>query len=291
MRIVRFTGGLGNQMFQFAFLKALEKSTGEEILIDRSAYDRMEMHNGFELKDVFKIDTEIADDRVLADFASYLRPNLFSKIFYKTLGGLSCVCKEKSSFMYEPRALKSHKRLFDGYWQSYRYFEGLGNEIKSCFEFRHGASGKNADLLRHMSEYSSCIAVHVRRGDYLGNPLYSGICTLDYYKKALGLVTNRIDPDKSLFIIFSNDALWCSENILPMLPSPHSVVVDWNVGNESYNDMRIMAACDIAIIANSSFSWWGAFLNKTEAPLVIAPSIWVNHPMDYKMQLPGWVLI
>src|SRR5690606_32306903 len=131
--------------------------------------------------------------------------------------------------------------------------------------------GRNLTLGQHVVKVNS-VSIHVRRGDYVGHPVLGGICDLAYYQKAIRSIEKKLkDP---LFVVFSNDMDWCRTH----LNLPDAAFVDWNRGEQSYRDMQLMALCKNHILANSSFSWWGAWLNPANEKLVVSPKRWVKTP-------------
>lgn len=157
----------------------------------------------------------------------------------------------------------------DGYWQDLRYFEEE-HKVKDYFKFRE-LDSRNKKICGQIKNHNS-ISIHIRRGDYVKNSLYEGICTLDYYKKAIDYIKKRVEEPH--FYVFSNDIRWSRENI--GLKENEVDYIDWNVDVDSYKDMQLMSYCKHNIIANSSFSWWGAFLNRNSKKIVISPKIWNN---------------
>ncbi len=191
--------------------------------------------------------------------------------------------------MYWP-ALRERARqggYLQGYWQSERYFAGHAERIRSDFAFRHDMSGANLDVA-HAIGQRTAISVHVRRGDYISNAktlAVHGTCSPDYYHAAIDTLLQRC-PGARLFA-FSDDPQWVSQMLLPRYPD--LVLVDHNKGLDSYNDMRLMSMCRHHIIANSSFSWWGAWLNPIQDKMVIAPSRWFANGTDTQDLIPeGW---
>jgi hypothetical protein len=176
-----------------------------------------------------------------------------------------------------------------GYWQSEKYFLEISNLIKSEFTFPYEISIKNKETLRDIKK-KTAISIHIRHGDYLTNPTtraYHGICSLDYYKNAIKKIEEKVtDPE---YFIFTDDPEWAKENIFTIRPR---YVIDWN-GNEPHEDLRLMASCKHHIIANSSFSWWGAWLGKHENQMVIAPEPWFDTIIhDTKdIYCPSWTLL
>ena len=132
------------------------------------------------------------------------------------------------------------------------------------------------------------VGIHIRRGDYLNHPVYKDICTYEYYAKAIALIQEKIK--NPVFYIFSNDILWCKNNIEKLISGCKVVYVDWNKGEDSYCDMQLLMACKTLIIANSSFSWWAAYLNARN-PWVIAPKKWKNKRETFSYQLEDWTKI
>ena len=143
---------------------------------------------------------------------------------------------------------------------------------------------KNRETVEQMKNAPS-VGVHVRRGDYVGNRGFGGICTLDYYKKALAMIEST---PETFYYVFSNDISWCEENLRALMKNV--CYVNWNKGKDSAWDMYLMSQCNQLIIANSSFSWWGAYLNK-KAGKIIAPKTWNNCVNDVHIQMPDWLLI
>ena len=133
-------------------------------------------------------------------------------------------------------------------------------------------------------------SLHVRRGDYLNSPDYKGICNLDYYKKAIEVVRTKNNAD-IIFLVFSNDIKWCQDNLSPFFKNNKVVFVDWNTGNNSFKDMYLMEQCNANIIANSSFSWWAAYLNETPGKIVISPSKYKNQDLGFNVHLDEWICI
>lgn len=270
MKTVKFLGGLGNQMFQFAFYLSLKRHF-KKVKADLSGFKNYELHNGFELERVFNIQL----DR-LSDFKINLHsPDRHEWIWRK----LRHVYGTKSSFFYEQKEFGFDELLFNdkknrhywGYWQHINYVEPVQEELRTSFVFSELIDSRNI-LLQGIVENSNSVSVHVRRGDYLKHPVLGGICEAEYYKKAFGLVDKKVE--KPLFVFFSNDIIWCEEN----LRTENSLFVNWNQGVDSYLDMQLMSLCKHHIIANSSFSWWGAWLNSSPTKIVISPSKWINDP-------------
>lgn len=267
MVIITVRGGLGNQMFQYALSLKLH-SLGVKVLLDLHVFDRVSMHNGYELEDIF---------RISADYSS---SNPMKRLFYK----LKYPKKREYSFAFDSEIEKSRDVILDGYWQSERYFESIDEQLRKKLTFPPLVSEENINTLRKIEE-SNSVSIHIRRGDYLSAPEYQGICTLDYYQRAIAYIEETVSNPH--FFIFSNDISWCREN----LPLENCTYVNGNEGSSSFRDMQLMSACKHNIIANSSFSWWGAWLNKHRDKIVIAPTLWLNDVDDSTIIPKEWIRI
>jgi hypothetical protein len=286
MVIAHLIGGLGNQMFQYAAARALAAKRNTSLLLDISSFDSYTLHQGFELNRIFSGDFNIAQKadmhkmlgwQSLNSVKSYLHRPALSWLRNKALA-------IEPSFEY----WQGFKRLsadtyLSGYWQSERYFISAEDIIREDFRFSTPLSAENVELA-DMIRNSESISLHVRRGDYINNSAYAS-CSLNYYKSAIEYLTKQLESPT--FFIFSDDINWVKENL--KLAHPH-VYIDNNQGDQSYNDMRLMSLCKHNIIANSSFSWWGAWLNANDTKTVIAPKKWFNTDMNSKDLIPAsWV--
>ena len=171
----------------------------------------------------------------------------------------------------------------DGYWQNEDYFKDIREDILECFTFNpEGIDQKNKETAEKMMT-SNSVSLHVRRGDYLTSAyqhVYSNICSVQYYKRATEYICQNID--NLFFFIFSDDIEWCKENIRELFgdgfDESRIAFIDYNHGDQSYLDMYLMSKCRHHIIANSTFSWWGAWLGTNEDKIVVAPDRWfANH--------------
>lgn len=273
MKIVRVLGGLGNQMFQYAFYKALDKQFGT-VKADVREFKTYKLHNGFELKDVFDIklkhasplEVNLLDHRNRQWKYRKLRRLLFLKGEYY---------EEQTLFSYNASLFDDPRsKVYWGYWQHYLYVERVADQLRKDFIFPNLKPSKNLDLLNELKQNEQSVALHVRRGDYLKDPFLGGLVNLDYFEKAISLIKGQIE--KPVFYVFSDDMSWCREN-LP-LSDDKAKFIDWNKGAESYRDMQLMSNCKHAIISNSSFSWWAAWLNQHPGKVIIVPKTWYRSP-------------
>lgn len=260
MRII-VSGGLGNQMFQYALYLALKES-GRKVKLDTSLYSFVEMHNGFELERCFNVNEPVV---------KYSKVHLFF---------LRVILKIKPSiFLYEDNlqynngVFTTKCKYLSGSWQSEKYFKQIENIIRKSFIFKD-IDKRNLYIAEEIRSYNS-VSLHIRRGDYLGNSIYSGVCTEEYYSKAIDeIITNCSLTDNIKFYIFSDDKIYANQ-FIKKVKYP-SVLIEHNKGIDSYKDMFLMSQCRHNIIANSSFSWWGAWLNNNPDKIVIAPKHWFN---------------
>ena len=274
MVITKVYGGLGNQMFQYAAALCLASLRGVTVRYDLSWFRRYHLHQGFELHRVFSV--EIPEATGLDYFrvlgwrghhwlrAQLLRPSL------RALRPAAYVQEPHYQFWPGFHSLPGRVYL-DGYWHSERYFIAAERLVRDAFRFRHPLSGRNLELSQHMASCNS-VAVHVRRGDFASDPAINavhGLTSLAYYRAAIGLTQARIEDP--CYFVFSDDMEWAREHL--QIDAPCSYV-DHNRGLESYNDLRLMSLCKHHIIANSTFSWWGAWLGQHPGQHAVAPSRW-----------------
>ena len=285
--IVRITGGIGNQMFQYALKLKLDSLSNEPCNIDIRFYQSENIHNGYELDKVFGINATQYEGPLRA-FADQFK--LLYKIFFrigvrslKTAHHVTEIrtCYRSDVFMTEKNC------YIDGYWQSQEYFQGVEDVVRKAFQFPEFTEQENLKLEQIINTKQS-VSLHVRRGDYLGVSRFVSLGKTNYYQSAIEYIKSVIE--KPLFVVLSDDIEWSKENLdLPV----DSIFVTWNQGNKSYRDMQIMSICKHNIIANSSFSWWGAWLNNNPEKLVIAPSRFFNGNIEDDSHIipEGWKTI
>lgn len=268
MKIVKFHGGLGNQMFQYCFYERMMLESNE-VLADTSFFKKVKAHNGLEIERLFNIKLNKTDEKIERFLFS---KNKFIKLKRSVLKKINRF-KIYTYFdtVYDESIIINSRRIsfYEGYWQSEKYFKVIEEEIKKKFVFPEIVEGKNLKILKNIQEENS-VSIHVRRGDYVGHPQLDGLAPIEYYKNAIEYLKKKIENPK--FFIFSNDLSWCKEN-LPLKENEYEVV-EGNTGDNSYIDMQLMSLCKHNIIPNSSFSWWGAWLNKNPQKIVIAPERW-----------------
>lgn len=280
MKIVNIKGGLGNQMFQYAFAYKLKKlQPTEQVLFDLKDFRGYEWHE-YELKSVFDIDLPIASFLQLIKLTSPFSSNIsFGRIvrfIFKILGLRRKEYTERDQFEFHRDALHIKSSCYyDGYWACPKYFEDIRDELLNIFSFRRELDETNRVLLDEIQSTNS-VSIHVRRGNYLLFDIYKGICELDYYQRAIDYFNTHVENPH--FYIFSNDIEWCKDSLSSLLNN--YTFVDVNKGGKNYIDLQLMASCKHNIIANSTFSWWGAWLNNNSRKIVIRPYKWLNNCVE-----------
>lgn len=311
MKIVKILGGLGNQMFQYALYLSLRHHFPHDVVkVDLSCFRGYPPHNGFEVERVFGLPpAPRATLRDVLPLAWPLRHYRLWQIGRRLLPRRSTMCVEAPNMEHDPTVLAlPGPRYYDGYWQDTRYFAAFAPAILRAYRFPPFSEPRNLELQRRMEPLTTA-SIHIRRGDYLQHPIYSGICTPTYYRRAIATLEARLSAQRAssqrpcassqrppasghpvdLYCVFCNDRAWFDAHILPLLHGRPYVYVDWNIRHLSFRDMQLMSLSSHNIIANSSFSWWGAMLNAHPDKIVIAPSRWLSMP-DYRFQLPdGWL--
>lgn len=274
MIIIKLQGGLGNQMFQYAFASILAKKNKTSVLIDKNSFEITEKRYGytprnFELN-VFKNPYTQASESELLIFNQLSIVNKCKK----KLGLHYPKRYEEISFNFQPEALSIKVPVYlIGYFQSHKYLIGFEDFIKKFFSFPvNKLDDVNKKLLSTIKS-TNTISIHVRRGDYVSDTLiqqFHGNCNLEYYFEAISLLTSK-SKDFTL-IFFSDDNEWVKEQFKDL---PYSkIFVNHNKNENSWKDMFLMSSCCHNIIANSSFSWWAAWLNENPVKIIIAPKNW-----------------
>lgn len=290
MKIVKIIGGLGNQMWQYAFLIALrERFPLEEVYYDASFFNGYPLHNGFELDIVFNITASQASKRNIRLLYHYfVGKYLYAKLYRHYFPVLKTEIREVEANPFDPDILdREGSFYYDGYWADYRYYNKFYDKILQELSFKNELDSTNKELLNKYSSWIKC-SIHIRRGDYLKDPDYIGICDENYYFRAISFVKEKYKNANVVYFIFSNDIPWCKEHLFNQISEINIEYIDWNVGSDSYKDMQLMTFCQVNIIANSSFSWWGAFLNTVPDKIVIAPEKYKNKDIGFDIYPIGW---
>lgn len=289
MVIVYVAAGLANRMFHYAFALSLAKK-GWEVGYDENTFVP---HFDFET-------TKLSDVFENVNLPSVSMKNysiaLQRGIGYKILRRLSLLLPdhryiERWKLNYDSRVYDkcSKNSIFLGHWNNYKYFSECESEVRKTFQFRPFEDDKNISVVEKMDSENS-VAVHFRKNiDYICDPENDRRCSPIYYQKAISYILEHVDNPK--FYFFSDNWDWVRKNIKIDVPYTK---VDWNpiCGSDSFRDMQLMSCCKHNIIANSTYSWWGAWLNANPDKIVIAPQSWfqiVKGDTDKYMCPDNWL--
>ena len=287
MIIVNLKGGLGNQMFQYALGRKLALQNNDVLKLDVSGLDRAnevgDIYRPFYLGE-FNITAAIAsseETRVLK-YPYGLLSKALRRFRFKVL--------RQMHTGWEPEVLKKKGDIYlDGFWQSPKYFEDIRSTLLKDFSLKDSSS-VSGQQYADMVQECSAVSIHVRRGDYASNQKVSkayGACSLEYYKKAIAKISSKvIDP---AFFVFSDDVVWAKEHLNTGDIAVYVSADDMTDAEE----MILMSKCKHNIIANSSFSWWGAWLNQNKEKIIVAPKPWFEkNEKQFKHLIPEtWIRI
>jgi hypothetical protein len=286
MIVVKVSGGLGNQMFQYAIARSISKKRKDQFKMDLLFYPAQLLRN-YELAsfNIFENIATVNEIKALSgsDYFIYkaarkaglkLRPKTYFK--------------EKKTTAFDPKVFDYSDRVYlDGFWQNEMYFIDIRREICRDFTPKEELSSQSKLYLKKIKKCNS-VSIHVRRGDYVSNTHTNnvhGVCSLSYYKKAIKYIKSK--EQKVVFFIFSDDINWCKDNFKFI---EDKCFIDNS--NSAIEDLELMKNCNHNIIANSSFSWWGGWLNLNLDKIVISPKNWiVENPRGYKWACEGWVQV
>lgn len=294
MVIVRLSGGLGNQMFQYAAGRRLAVVNDVPLKLDLGWFERIpkgDTPRQYELH-VFNTIQEVASRKEVKALrgVDVRRWPKLAKRFVNTTGLMTkdtAITEKHYHFDPDILRLKGDVHL-DGYWQSPRYFADIEDVIRKDFTLRIGPDAVNAAVAENISKAQS-VSIHVRRGDYVSSRAvgqYHGSTTLDYYNRAVRELAKRVTSPE--FFVFSDDPEWVKANLILAAPTTY---IEHNPPEKGYEDLRLMTLCRHHIIANSSFSWWGAWLAGHRDGMVIGPKKWLNDPAISTEDLmpKGWI--
>lgn len=281
-KIVKLNGGLGNQMFQYAFALVLAKMFNADIFFDFSFFDEIidseiATKREFELG-VFNFNCPKASNEELSEVIvpprrSKLQKFLWEYFQIKNFAPNGNAYIDTSAYCFKRELLKLNDYFYyNGYFQNENYFKHYRSDVINAFSLKGKIDEKNQSVLDVIKSVNS-VSIHIRRGDYVNlesASKFHGTCSLDYYERAINYICRKVKNPH--FFIFSDDIPWVIENL--KLNYPYTVI-DFNQG-KGYLDMELMKNCKHNILANSSFSWWGAWLNENPNKIVIAPKKWIE---------------
>ena len=290
MIIIEVAGGLGNQMFQYAlYQKYLHM--GKLAKLDLFSYENPKSMP-FEL-DLFHLPYDVDTKKERNGYMDQKRLTVCRILDQISGKPKHSYYAEKLDVGYQPEILNFENTYLSGYWQCEKYFIDFRQEVLDLFQFPDQQINLASRNLQEQMRREQAVAVHVRRGDYLlpeNSRKYGNICTLQYYKNAMQYMKKKV-PDAK-FYFFSNDSEWVRKNLARDELFVTSKVWNTERGYDKtmkafektckdlkmdYLDMYLMSQCSHNIIANSSFSWWGAWLNQNPDKIVISPQRWFSH--------------
>ncbi len=284
--IVRLSGGIGNQMFQYAFGERLRHDTGAQVIyFPRVAHMNFRLHQFTGVENLYLgwWHPEILFRYVLPKVSN----NYFGRI-KKVLPRPMDILSDDGSYAFEQEMLRpSRSSLYSGYWQNYNYVQPIEKHLRKQFIF----SNKVIDKYKKFDSYfatTNTVSLHVRRGDYVRSKDIDS-CNQAYYRRAMSMMADAID--RPTFVVFSDEPAWAKRAF-----EERSDVI---IANDTFqpasdmDDLYVMSRCKHHIIANSTFSWWGAWLNQNPGKLVIAPTPWweTAHQTAEKILPPEWLKI
>ena len=281
MIIVKILGGLGNQMFQYAYARNLVE-LGHEVKLDASWFKNYNLHGGLQLNN-YDISIKFATEKDLLNFGIHsLRSKLLRKI------GLSNnkLYKEKLEVSNYFLPVIGSEMYIDGNFLKIGYFEEITNILVREFTLKNALSKRSNFIKNDIKSRKFTCSVHVRRGDYLrANNKHHGLCSMSYYRKAMDYMKSNISIQVNFFI-FSDDIQWAKNNFA----DDNIIFVSGEENDKPYEEMYLMSLCQGNILANSTFSWWAAVLNENVDKKVVSPKEWLCNS-KYNLSRPEWIEI
>ncbi len=293
MIITKIIGGLGNQMFQYAAGRGVAFRNNAPLKLDTTGYKNREGITPWEYQlHLFTLQENFATDQEIRKI-KVTKPNRIEKVESKLTAPVTSNRRQhhvvERHFHFDPKILKVPDNAYlEGYWQSEKYFSDLREIIQRDFTFKREPDEMNRAILHHITGCNS-VSVHIRRGDYVANPIVAkvhGTCAPAYYHQSIAWLQQKIKHPN--FFVFSDDIPWTRKNLHFTSPV---FFIDHNQGSRDHEDLRLMSHCRHHIIANSTFSWWGAWLAPNRDKIVIAPRRWFNDQrLDSRDIIPSsWI--
>ena len=299
MIVTDIYSGLGNQMFQYAYGRALQEKYKDKLVLNYYPLIRNKTIRSYSLNH-FKLN----DSVIIPDLKTMSRLDFISKIKRRVLvlNNTDKLHGEKTFYRLAAQGMFANHDVYNyspnekcnqkdkyviGFWQSEKYFRNISEEIKKEFEIITPPSEENKKLLEEIQK-ENAVCVHIRRGDYLTTPGLD-ICNEKYYKDGMKYIADRVvDPVFYIFSYSSKDIKWIKENYKFDYQVKY---VDLN--NPDYEELRLMIACRHFVISNSTFSWWAQYLSKSDNKIVIAPSKWnaEGKQQDKDIYMDNWTVI
>lgn len=289
MDIIRIFNGLGNQMSQYAFYYAKKKQHPLSTFFITNKYDSENVHNGYELDKLFGIKSCRLKEHLLY----YVYESLFRPLLgYRLLNHIACEIKEKPNYDYDSffleQSFKFGFNFFWGGWHSEKYFAEYRQELRDrIFVFNVAMLNTRSKEWKEIidKDVVSC-SLHVRRGDFLKDKKWANAISPNYYEEAISYMKEQLRQPPT-FYVFSNDIEWCRKKF----GETGFCYIDCNKGMDSWQDMYLMSRCRNHVNANSSFSWWGAWLSPHEESITICPKAFIATMVTKDVYPEDWVKI
>lgn len=291
--VVRLLGGLGNQLFQYAAGLSLAAHHRTELRLDTYFLETGRKDRPYNL-DRFCIEEEFASQRDIARFPG-ARSDSLGSVRYLLQRTLRPYYRRpvfvERGFAFDPNFFRTSEDVYVvGYWQSEKYFSRIRDILLKKLALKEQMSGESQSVADTISQ-THAVSVHVRRGDYASDPRTNqrhGTCPPEYYESCAKLAKERM-PDPHFFV-FSDEPDWAMQNLKL---GDESTFVTSSGPSRAHEDLKLMSMCQGHILANSSFSWWGAWLNPDPNKLVLSPRRWFNEEsIDTRDLVPeGWVRV
>mgnify|MGYP001419648640 CR=1 FL=1 len=285
MVIVRMVGGVGNQLFCYAYAKSLQQK-GYDVKIDISTF-KFNKIDSYEF-DKYNIDIPISTQE---ENERLFNNSLLSKILKRFGIDISNKVREKSLLFDESLLRINDNSYVDGYFQNEKYFYDIRDIILEQISINRPLSNFTKSIQKKINSLNNTCSIHVRRGDMANdiNVKIHGVCSVEYYNNAIEYLKNKLGEVN--YFIFSDDFEWCRSN----LKIDNAIFVESDEHRIAHEDIYLMSLCDHNIIANSTFSWWGAWLNDNVSQISIAPMEWFKDKKYQKQSqdiVPnGWIKI
>ena len=285
MIVIEMSGGLGNQMFQYALYKKFE-SLNKDVVMETSFFRSGQELREYELG-IFSVKYRTITDKEAANIRGFgYQDSVFDKIRHKLIPQMYKVYVDKIG-PFQPEIFEMDNVYLSGYWQNENYFKDIKEVICRDFSFSDKLMEQYKNICERLEKENS-VSVHIRRGDYLtteNTRIHGNICTDKYYANAMKYIEERVENPH--FYVFTDDLEWAREKY----SGKNITVVDGNRNASSYVDMFLMSRCKHNIVANSTFSWWAAWLNVNPDKLVLAPPKWLNNFPEAQVACAEWILI
>ncbi len=301
MIVLKLKAGLGNQMFQYAYARALALRSNAELALDLSWFNSVSERDTKREYGLHHFNIG-ADVRIKAELPGKTEKGSAGKLFHRILNKMRRLALNRRDYVFYPALIRPRKHaVVEGYWNSEKYFKDFADAIRDELSIKaqlgRGAMAAHEELIK-LKETNALTCIHVRRGDYVSSSRASahhGLSGVEYYEKAVEVLVEKMKNHSAsstastasrplMFILASDDIEWTKENIVPLLPegSAHRAISN-PAEIKDYEEMHLMSLCDHFIIANSTFSWWPAWLSESaeksgQEKIVIGPKRWIADP-------------